>query len=112
MKTKRYIITTGCYEDYQIIGAVEGPERPALSTLLKQFGKEFGFPDPPKGRTGISASAMEDRFNSIHNAIGRFKKAISPEGKNCYSAGETFLSWLEDKHGFSIVPENEIHMPW
>lgn len=33
-KTKRYLITTGCWDDYHDVEQVEGPVRPALSTLF------------------------------------------------------------------------------
>jgi hypothetical protein len=85
LKTRKYTLTTGEYEDYRIIARVEGPATPALSTLLKTFKEEY--------------SVWPDSRNRLQ-----------AKGYTGYFTDELFVEWLIKEHGFTKLPYDTFYI--
>lgn len=97
---KKYIITTGSYEDYRIINIIQGPDSPALSTLYKDFTKEFDVPEYPKS---YSWSTFEVYFNSCEKATKRLQEeGYLAEESIMEDIPAAFINWLVKHHGYQI----------
>lgn len=104
MKKRDYTITSGWYEDYRIIAQIEGPESPALSTLWKQFKKEYGLEDAQQGMS--VTMALND---ALHRRAAAFKR-LRAEGYDGTDMPEIFLQWLYTNHGFQEIKSNVFHV--
>lgn len=97
-KTRRYIITTGAYDDYKVLAQVEGPARPALSTIYKRFQKEYGVPGYPEYDKAWAHNTM-NRIGIIWEAQKRMKK----DGLEGGDLAELFLDYIQKHHGFVVI---------
>lgn len=94
MRKKVYTIIGVDPDDQNVVAKVIGPERPAISTLYKQFKQQYGWPEH---RSGISAKEMMLRVNQKAHA----RTAMFKDGLNARTASEAFVFWLEVNHGFT-----------
>lgn len=102
MRTRQHIITTGAYANYEIVAVVEGDVKPALSTLAKQFNKEFNYPPSLTLKT-ISGETISNRTHAMSHAnIAARKAGLSGNNK-----AEIFVQWLIQRHGYVIVKHSE-----
>jgi len=97
MKRRTYILTTGSYSSYRIVAVVEGPARPALSTLRNTFNKELGL-DVFQERQ-YNAATIEARVKAEMDA----DRHLAVMGYTEDSLAENFLLWLIRNHRFTIV---------
>lgn len=104
MKTRQYTITTGDYEDFRIVGRVEGPAKPALSTLYKQFTAVF-IPDKPKSPKSHSTSWNIANSLAMFHAEQRLREAGYPD-----SVGTGFIEWLCRNHGFTQIAKDDFYV--
>jgi hypothetical protein len=103
MTTRVYCITTGDYDSYRIVAFIEGPARPALSTLRKQFDALYGV--PRENAPLVKATEIMLHVTAEVNAEERLKKA--GYGRNI---GEAFVAWLKREHGFVEANVSEVHV--
>lgn len=101
---KTYIITTGSYSGYRIITSVRGPNRPALSTLYKQFRELYDIPEPlNKPMTEYT----EIWARVIKHTAAESKIYKEYDGK---SIAEAFVEWLTTEHKYEEVKTNEFYV--
>lgn len=101
MATKRYLLTTGNYDSYQIVGCVEGNARPALSTLRKRFYERYSV---EIANSYTDSRAIYAQVIAVSNAEEQARR----DGYEGMSLGELFRDWLIKEHGFVSVQLDEI----
>lgn len=103
MKTKRYIITDGQYDNYRIVAHLEGPVRPALSTLYKQFCLHYDI---------LKARQNMDTYLGISGYIDSKYKAQNRLHEEGYTGGlcDCFVQWLKLNHQFVDIEINEFYL--
>jgi hypothetical protein len=101
--TKRiYVITTGSYSDYRIVGHVQGNKTPALSTLWKQFEAEYGIYTRKANSGNFYFADMDRELKTRRVAIDRLKSE-GYEGRNFSDLAGFFIDWLVKDHGFEEI---------
>lgn len=112
VKTRQYTITHGDYANYRIHGRVEGPARPALSTLYKQFQDEF-YP-PSELETGSArGNAAIRQYDRILEEVRRAREAeknLEAAGYDDVGIAEQFIQWLCRNHGFTQIAKDDFHV--
>lgn len=101
MARKQYLLTTGNYDGYQIIGCVEGNARPALSTLRKRFYERYNV---EVANTYTDSLAILRQVDTVMDA----EQAARRDGYEGMNLGELFRDWLIKEHGFVSVQLDEI----
>ncbi len=102
---RQYTITTGRYSNFRIVARVEGADRPALSTLVKQFNKAFGFPSAGN-KPLTTGDAISDYIGTTIDAEKRAKHS----GLQGDDKGELFTDWLVKQHGFKVLKNDEFYV--
>ena len=105
MKTRIYCISTASYES-RVVGHVQGPDKPALSTLLKRFKAHYGYVHTVALKGHIDRSS-EGILKGVLDAIDADAKCKS-DGLTGYDRAEYFVSWLIRDHGFERAEVQEV----
>ena len=107
MKQREYTITAGSYDDYRIVGRVAGPERPALSTLWKQFAEQFGVFAQPEPHWNDPAWHMWLTARIKTNTAAEEVMRKAGYGGDM---AEAFVAWLVARHGFETLKSDTFHV--
>ncbi len=108
MATRKYTITTGDYSGYRIVGRIEGPAKPALSTLKKRFWDRFYGQEEPNSYTlsPFNAGKISTFVRLEKTAEQRMKDA----GYEGWDVAELFIDWLCKDHGFKRIERDTFHV--
>lgn len=103
---KEYTITEGQYDSYYVVARVQGPDRPSIKTLFKQFDEKFDvvYKGDDKGYLGLTL-----RVKHEIDAERRVREA--GYGESGSGIGELFVDWLVKERRFTVLPRNEFHIP-
>jgi len=96
---RQYTITEGSYSSYRIVAQVQGPDRPALSTLWKNFLLLHGHIDQ---KTDYKSARDLLRLIEQESALKDATEYIGGD-----SIAERFITWLLENYKFIIIPSNE-----
>lgn len=94
MKNKTYIIVSG--NNREFLAQVSGPEAPALSTLYREFRRQYNIERKPTTEV-LNAYDIMDQVTREATAITTLRR----EGLLADSLPESFILWLCRHHGFS-----------
>ncbi len=95
-KKRQYTITSGIYDSYRIVTRVEGNQRPALSTLHRQFSDTY--------------MPLINRFDRTDNKFWELRQESREKLKaDGYSTSfaSAFVEWLIKCHGFTELKSDE-----
>jgi hypothetical protein len=108
MATRQYTITTGSYSGYRIVGRIEGPAKPALSTLSKRFREQFYRQEEPNSYTfsPFYAGKISAKVRLEITVEQRMKDA----GYEGWDVAELFIDWLCKDHGFKRIERDTFHV--
>lgn len=107
MKQRQYTITTGSYDDYEVVGRIAGPTTPALSTLWKQFAAEFGVFAQPEPKWNEGGWSQWQMAKIEANANARTQMSDAGYAGNM---AEAFIAWLVGQHGFERLNSDLFHV--
>lgn len=103
MKVRTYIITAGSYSNYRIVGVVEGPATPALSTIKKRFDQEYGL-TPRK----------DDMFASVKAEMDAASRLVREGYTQQHDIADGFVAWLfkhyPEFHLISTIQEFNVNV--
>lgn len=106
MKTKTYTITTGQYDNYHIVARVEGPARPALSTLFREFMALTG---APLSQRDILTSATDIMWYIKRCDKAKRKASELGLGQVYEDFAEMFVRWLIKEYEYVKLPDDTFH---
>lgn len=104
MRMATYCITTGAYDSYRVVAHLEGPARPALSTLVMRWVAEYR-PYVKVSRVPTAAGIEA----SVRAEMGA-ERRLRDEGYEGGNLGELFVSWLKRNHGFTEADVRSVHI--
>lgn len=108
MATRQYTITTGSYSGYRIVGRIEGPAKPALSTLNKRFRERFYRQEEPSASTlSLKNAGKISRKVRLEKTVEQLMKDAGYEG---WDVAELFIDWLCKDHGFKRIERDTFHV--
>jgi len=112
LKQQVGVITTGVYDSYRIVAVVQGPAKPALSTLSKRFNEKYGYAYYPHLGTHCNED-FQDKWFAANGKNIEARKRMLDDGlttRNGYEDfTEFFVSWLVRDCGFEVLPTKEIN---